>query len=153
MGLRIRMEDAVRRADTRNRRALGLVLCVGLAAGGLRIDPPAWAQTPTLQSQITQHEQKLADARAGMRKRDEAVELNTLGSLYRQVGKTQKSLDDYNQALSIEQNGGNRGAAALTMTDIGRVYTDLGQEQKALWTCSIRCCLFGASWEAVAAKH
>ncbi len=92
----------------------------------------AAAQTPTLRTQITQHEQKLTQARATSSKRDEAIELNTLGSLYRQAGETQKSLDDLNQALQIEQAAGSRGAIALTQNLIGRVYTDLGQEQKAM---------------------
>jgi len=92
----------------------------------------AAAQTSTLRTQITQHEQKLAQARATNSKRDEAIELNTLGSLYRQAGETQKSLDDLNQALQIEQAAGARGSIALTQNLIGRVYTDLGQEQKAM---------------------
>ena len=92
----------------------------------------AAAQAPTLRTQITQHEQKLAQARATNSKRDEAIELNTLGSLYRQAGETQKSLDDLNQALQIEQAAGARGSIALTQNLIGRVYTDLGQEQKAM---------------------
>jgi CHAT domain-containing protein/Tfp pilus assembly protein PilF len=92
----------------------------------------AAAQGPTLRSQITQHEQKIAQARAINDKKDESIELNTLGSLYRQAGETQKSLDDLNQALQIEQAAGSRSSVALTQNLIGRVYTDLGQEQKAL---------------------
>jgi len=120
-------------AGYRVRLSLPLALLAVLAATTWLIcEPLAHGQAPTLQVQITQHEQKLADARAATRKRDEAVELNTLGTLYRQTGKPQKALEYYNQALAIEHSSGNRGSEALTLNDIGRVYTDLGQEQKAL---------------------
>ena len=85
-----------------------------------------------LQGQITQHEQKLAEARAKHRPAEEASELNTLCSVYRQMGKTDQALQDCNQALSIEENTSSRGGKARTMDFIGRVYIDLGQEQKAL---------------------
>ncbi len=103
-----------------------------LAAACLLGRIPAWGQSPNLQDQIAQHEQKLAAARAAKRTRDEVPELNTLGSLYRQAGKPEKALVYYNQALSIEKSSNDVSVEALTLNDIGRVLTDLGQEQKAL---------------------
>jgi len=109
-----------------------LGLCL-LCASFLTISAAAQDQSSSgLQAQITQHEQKLAAARANRRPTDEASELNTLCSIYRQMGKTDQALEDCNQALSIEQSTGNRGGRARTMDFIGRVYIDLGQEQKAL---------------------
>jgi CHAT domain-containing protein/Tfp pilus assembly protein PilF len=49
--------------------------------------------------------------------------------LYRQLGETQKALEDCTQALQIEQSATSR---ALTQGIMGRIYSDLGQEQKAL---------------------
>ncbi|MGD0629684.1 MAG: tetratricopeptide repeat protein [Terracidiphilus sp.] len=85
----------------------------------------------TVQEEIARHEASLADARAGSRMKEVAVELNFLGSLYRQAGRPEKALEDYNQALTIEHDAGNRGAEALTKTNMARVYVDLGQEQTA----------------------
>ena len=108
------------------RIALAVVL-VGCA------HPLAFAQehTTTVQREIAHHEQSLADARAANHVKEVAVELNFLGSLYRQAGRPEKSLEDYNQALAIEHAAGNRGAEDLTKTNIARVYVDLGQEQRA----------------------
>jgi len=86
----------------------------------------------SLPEQIAQHEQKLAEARALQDLKDEATELNALGTLYRQTGQRQKALDDCNEALPIERSVGNRVGEAVTLTTLGRIYTDLGQEQKAL---------------------
>jgi hypothetical protein len=52
-----------------------------------------------LQPQINEHEQKLAAARAAHLLPAQATELNTLASLYRQVGKRQQAVDYCNQAL------------------------------------------------------
>lgn len=82
-----------------------------------------------LREQIKQHEQGLASARAAHNQAETARELNFLGSLYRQVGETQKALADCNEALSIERNRANQ---ATTQNIIGRIYTDIGEEQKAL---------------------
>jgi len=86
----------------------------------------------TFQEMIARHEQALADARAANRTHDMAVELNTLGSLYRQSGRPQKALEELEAALALEQGAGVHSAAALTQTNMARVYIDLGQEQKAL---------------------
>ena len=103
-----------------------------LSIGLLTAASLAWGQSGSLKDQIAQHEQKLSEARAEKNIRNVAVELNTLGPLYRQTGQPQKALDVYNQAVQIEHAAGNHAAEALTLTGIGRVYTDLGQEQKAL---------------------
>jgi CHAT domain-containing protein/uncharacterized protein HemY len=115
-----------------NSRSLRFFFLILLAAASLIRCSSVSGQGSSLQAQITDHEQKLADARAGKRTRDEATELNALGALYRQTGKPQKALDYYNEALSIAQKGQNRAGEALTLDNIGRVYTDLGQQQKAL---------------------
>ncbi len=92
----------------------------------------ALSQSAPLPDQIKDHEQKLADARSAKNYRNVAIELNTLGATYRELGNTDKALDDYNQALAIERAGGSRAGQALTQNFIGRIYTDLGQEDQAL---------------------
>jgi CHAT domain-containing protein/Tfp pilus assembly protein PilF len=112
--------------------ALRLRVVTCLSIGLLVAVTAAGGQSGSLKDQITQYEQKLADARTKKDLKNVAVELTTLGELYRESGNTDKALDDYNQALAIEHNGGSRGYEALTQDYIGQVYTDLGQEQKAL---------------------
>ncbi len=107
-----------------------LVAC--LSIGLLTGMSTAWSQSGSLNDQIKDHEQKLAEARSAKNYRNVVIELSYLGELYRQAGNTDKALDDYNQALAIEHNGGNRGSEALTENYIGRIYADLGQEEKAL---------------------
>jgi CHAT domain-containing protein len=89
-------------------------------------------QSAPVQSQITQHEQKLTDARTAHRASDEGLELIILGYLYRQAGEMQKALGDLNEALAIEQSTGNRAAQAMTQNTMGRVYAEQGEENKAL---------------------
>lgn len=113
-------------------RSARLFLCIAFSAVVLANPTLVRAQGSSLQTQINQHEQQLAEARSGKRPKDEVTELNTLGALYRQIGKPQKALDYYNEALAIEQKGQNRTGEALTLDNIGRVYTDMGQQQKAL---------------------
>jgi tetratricopeptide (TPR) repeat protein len=103
-------------------------LSLGLLASAIA----ASVQISALPAQITQHERKLAEARATSSVKNEASELIALCSLYRQTGKPQKALEDCSQALSIAHRFGNRGGEALILNHMGRVYTDLGQEQKAL---------------------
>ncbi len=113
--------------------AAGRILSAATIAAGLAIaSAPVFAQSGPLAQQIDDHEQKLASARAAQDTHAEAVELNTLANLYRQIGKPQKALDDCNQALQIEQAGGSQAGVALTENLMGRIYTDLGDEQKAL---------------------
>src|ERR1039458_2493979 len=106
-----------------------VIACLGF---GLVAATAVDAQSSPVNDQITQHEQKLAGARAAHRASDEGVQLITLGYLYRQAGKMQKSLDCLNEALPIEQKAGNQGAQGMVQNILGRVYTDLGQEDKAL---------------------
>jgi CHAT domain-containing protein len=99
------------------------------------IAEPAIAQTLPLKDQIAQHEQKLATASSRTPVPDyknRAIELNSLASLYRQQGNTQKALDDVNGALEIERRFGSRGGEAFSLNIMGRIYSDLGDEQKAL---------------------
>ena len=103
-------------------------LSIGLMTG----TSAAWGQSGSLNDQVKDHEQKLAEARSAKNYRSVAIELNTLGPLYRQTGQPQKALDVYNQALQIERAGNSRSGEALTQSGIAKVYTDLGQEQKAL---------------------
>jgi CHAT domain-containing protein/uncharacterized protein HemY len=110
-------------------RGVRVVACIGVA---LFAAAAAEAQSSPVNDQITQQEQKLAEARAAHRTNDEGVQLITLGYLYRQAGKMQKSLDCLNQALPIEQKAGNQGAQGMVQNIMGRVYTDLGDENKAL---------------------
>lgn len=93
------------------------------------------AQRTSLADQIAEHEQKLSEARARQPVADfrtEAMELNSLASLYRQQGKNQKALDDLNGALAIERRFHGRAGEAQSLNLMGRIYTDLGQEDKAL---------------------
>ncbi len=111
----------------------GRTLSAAAIAAGLAF-APAWAlaQSGPLQQQIDQHEEKLAGARASQDAHSQAVELNTLANLYRQIGRPQKALEDCNQALEIEQAAGSQAGVAFTQNLMGRIYTDLGDEQKAL---------------------
>jgi CHAT domain-containing protein len=86
----------------------------------------------SLAEQITQHEQKLAEAQAAGSAKDQNTELGTLGSLHLQAGDTQKALDYYNQALAGWRRVHSRNGEALILNDMGRVYDELGQGQKAL---------------------
>ncbi len=93
------------------------------------------AQRTSLADQIAEHEQNLSEARARQPVADfrtEAIELNSLASLYRQQGKNQKALDDLNDALEIERRFHGRAGEAQSLNLMGRIYTDLGQEDKAL---------------------
>lgn len=108
-------------------------------SAGFLMPAAASGQSTPVQSEITQYEQKLADARAAGRAHDVGLNLIILGYLYRQAGDMQKGLGDLNEALSIEQSVNNKAAQALAMSTMGRIYTDLGQENRALD-------LFGQSW-------
>jgi CHAT domain-containing protein len=100
---------------------------------------PASSQTPlpensssTFQRQIVEHEQKLAEARKTRSIKDQGTELAALGTLYRQVGESQKALDDLNEELQLWRRANSQNGEALALNDLGRVYADLGQDQKAL---------------------
>lgn len=90
------------------------------------------AQNASLREQISEHEQKLSEARAAQRTREEGIQLIALGYLYRQSGKMQKALECLNQALSIERNSGSQATQAMALNTMGKVYSDMGQENKAL---------------------
>ena len=117
-------------------RTLCMVAC--LSAGFLS-SAIARAQSIPVQTEITQYEQKLADARAAGHDRDVGLDLIILGYLNRQAGEMQKALADLNEALTIERSANNKAAQALAMSTMGRVYSDRGDENKALE-------LFKQSW-------
>jgi CHAT domain-containing protein/tetratricopeptide (TPR) repeat protein len=103
-------------------------LCAALLLGAA----VAHAQSATLREQIAQHEQKLVEARAEHRVKDEGTQLIALGYLYRQSGQMQKALDALNQALAVEQSVGGQATRAMTLNTMGKVYSDMGQQKKAL---------------------
>ena len=107
---------------------LAACLSVALLAGAT----VACAQNASLREQISEHEQKLSEARAAQRTKEEGMQLIALGYLYRQSGKMQKALECLNQALSIEKNSGSQFAQAMALNTMGKVYSDMGQENKAL---------------------
>jgi CHAT domain-containing protein len=109
--------------------ALFLVSLFARSAAG-QAPPPNPGSS--LGTQIAEHEQKLTTARSTKDLRNQVVEMNTLCNLYRQIGESQKGLDDCNQALAMETAANNKQGMALTQNIIGRIYIDLGQEQKAL---------------------
>jgi CHAT domain-containing protein len=123
--------NGVNEGSTMNRTGKTLIMACVVAAV-LAASSPARAQTSALQAQISQHEQKLADARAGHKTKDVMTELAFLGTLYRMSGKMQKALDCLNEALPIAQKADNHVAQAMILNALGRIYTDLGQEDKAL---------------------
>jgi CHAT domain-containing protein/Tfp pilus assembly protein PilF len=103
---------------------LSLMLATAAAAQDSRTSSP--------QDQLSQHEQKLSQARAARNLKEETSELVSLGSLQLQAGDTQKAEDSFNQALQIWRKVGNRNGEALALNDIGRAYGDLRRPQKAL---------------------
>jgi CHAT domain-containing protein/Tfp pilus assembly protein PilF len=92
----------------------------------------AFAQPGALESQIAQHEQNLAQARASKNIRQQIAECNILGALYYSEGQLEKGLDYLNQSLPIEQKYSSLLGQATTLNTMGRIYTDLGQEDHAL---------------------
>ena len=109
-----------------------MCLSIGVFAASASCAQNAPLSNLPLQDQIAQHEQLLDAARSAKNFRQQAIELNTLGSLYRQAGNMPKAVDDCNQALEIEQRGNSRAGQALTLGILGRIYSDMGEEQKAL---------------------
>jgi len=107
---------------------LSLMLATAAAAQDSR--PPSLPSS--LLDQLSQHEQKLSQARAGRNLKEETSELVSLGSLQLQTGETQKAEDYFNQAFEIWHKVGNRNGEALALNDIGRAYGDLRHPQKAL---------------------
>ena len=90
-------------AGIRHRQFMRLLLSVVLAAAGFMQSSAGWAQTGKLQSEIGEHEQKLAEARRKLKFREEATELNLLGELYRQAGKPQKGLESLNHRAKMAE--------------------------------------------------
>jgi CHAT domain-containing protein/Tfp pilus assembly protein PilF len=63
---------------------------------------------------------------------EEALTLDSIGSVYAALGEKQKALDCYNQALPLMRALGDRPGEAVTLSYIGVVYGALGEKQKAL---------------------
>jgi CHAT domain-containing protein/Tfp pilus assembly protein PilF len=118
--------------DVLRGRSLRLFLSLVLAAACLLRCSPVFSQTQNLQSQITQGEQKLAEARAARNQRDEGLQLYALGSLYAKTGDNQKALQYFQQALPLARKLGDRRGEGLTLYNIGALYTVLGQKEDAL---------------------
>ncbi|MGC1248076.1 MAG: tetratricopeptide repeat protein, partial [Spirulinaceae cyanobacterium] len=62
----------------------------------------------------------------------QALILNNLGAVYKNLGEKQEALNYYNQALLLRRAVGDRGGEAVTLNNIGAVYNSLGEKQKAL---------------------
>jgi CHAT domain-containing protein/Tfp pilus assembly protein PilF len=89
-------------------------------------------QSSSIQEQITQHEQKLAEARAAKNQKDEGTELYSIGSLYEQAGANQKAVEYFTQVLPLAHALGDTRGEGLTLYNLGQVYDALGQKQNAL---------------------
>jgi len=86
-------------ADDRHGRSVRRCFFMAMAAACFVRCSPAWGQSPTLQEQIKQHGQKLAEARAAKSQKDEAFQLLSLGLLYSTGGEKQRALEVDVQAL------------------------------------------------------
>jgi CHAT domain-containing protein/tetratricopeptide (TPR) repeat protein len=65
-------------------------------------------------------------------KGQEADTLNSVGTLYSNLGERQKALDYFTQSLTLYRAAGDRGGEAVELHNIGSVYEELGETQKAL---------------------
>ena len=90
---------------------------------------PAWGKK---QKSFEVYNQALAIWRELGSHQGEALTVNNIGRLYRDLGQHQTALDYYNKALPLWREVGNRNGEALALSDIGRAYADLGQPAKAL---------------------
>lgn len=113
------------------RSPLGLI-AITLAVVCLVQSSPMRAQGVTLQQQVAQHQQKLAEARQAKNQANEATELSAIGVLYSKAGQNEEALDNFAQALTIEGALQHHSAEARTLLNVGLIYRRLGQEQKAL---------------------
>jgi CHAT domain-containing protein/tetratricopeptide (TPR) repeat protein len=65
-------------------------------------------------------------------KANEADTLNSIGTLYSNLGEPQQALGFFVQALPLYTAVGDRGGEAVEFNNMGSVYIDLGELQKAL---------------------
>ena len=65
-------------------------------------------------------------------KAQEADTLNSIGTLYSNLGEQQQALAYFAQALPLYAAMGDRGGEAVVFNNMGGVYIDLGELQKAL---------------------
>ena len=113
-------------------RAPWRFLSMVLAAVCLVQFSAAHAQSETLQQQVAQHQQKLAEARGANNQTNEAAELGAIGLLYSGAGHNQEALNSFTQALTIERAIHERNAEPRTLIQIGLIYRHWEQQQKAL---------------------
>ena len=90
---------------------------------------PTWAQK---QESLDVFNRALSLWRSVGNRPGEALTLNNMGRLYRDLGQHETALDYYNQALPVWREVRNRIGEALALNDMGRAYADLGQGRKAL---------------------
>ncbi len=65
-------------------------------------------------------------------KAEEADALNSIGTLYSNLGEPQQALAYFAQALPLYAAVGDRGGEAVELNNMGSVYVNLGELQKAL---------------------
>jgi CHAT domain-containing protein/Flp pilus assembly protein TadD len=63
---------------------------------------------------------------------EEALTLQSLGTIQNRVGERQNALDSYNEAVGLWRAVGDRAGEAMTVGDLGVVHNMLGERQKAL---------------------
>ena len=81
---------------------------------------------------IKRYEQALPLCRSAGDRREEAETLSGLGSIYHELGDSQKALDYFNGELPLRRAVDDRPGEAQALNNIGTVYEDLGERQKAL---------------------
>ena len=65
-------------------------------------------------------------------RRVEATTLNSIGEVYRGIGKPEEALKYLIQALPISREVGDRGVEATTLNNIGNAYFGMGKPEEAL---------------------
>lgn len=62
----------------------------------------------------------------------EALTLNTIGTIYKDLGERQKALDYFAQSLALYRTVRDRRREGIMLNNIGGVYRNVGERQKAL---------------------
>lgn len=75
--------------------------------------------------------QLLLDNRWKPSPRQRARIFNSLGVIYRMLGRMEKARDYLEQSLQIYQERADREGEALVLNDLGRVYADMGNRERA----------------------
>jgi tetratricopeptide (TPR) repeat protein len=74
----------------------------------------------------------LKSTQADQNKKDEAVLLNNIGTVYDSFGQWESALDYYERALSLSEDVGDQANIGATLNNIGVLYDRLGEWEKAL---------------------